>query len=561
MKMASSVRTAIVSSDGATCSVRLSEEDKDKGPDHNADSDMTFTYSSGETFFHLAVKLGREEVPKKETYSNYKYENGNTPLHLAAMSRSADSVKNLIENGADLLVENKNKHTALDIILNNIPSGENILMEILNENIYVTRLDGGKEKLEVSLRVLCPEDRNPMAVADRLFTRHRENQKLLRHPLLKTLIHLKWKHYRYFMWCRAFVFFFYLLLLTFFVFYQDGILATFAKSFLGPFSVNLILFCHPYFMPGHYSWKRRISKILLFGVPPFLTLISVSIRYNAEWCGVSYLFSWLSIPLYCTPFHVISHQAGMFIFVTREIFKHCAIFFFVLAGFSITFYVLYHDISAEKYKNFWYTFLHTSLVLLQGDSLGEYNMIKTNNTADATANHGYVTYITETMSAFRFASIITSILFVLLVIIALLNMLVALAVRGGNELVEYGQIYHLWNQTHLLYEWHEVKKFFSKYFPKCQPQNSKKQLRDQDECHKELNNKHLNGENKITIEDRHIPRSVRNELVCIAKSKGEKKGFNPSENEMESVVKEKIPVLLRQIQEWRDSLLTELKCG
>jgi hypothetical protein len=43
----------------------------------------------------------------------------------------------------------------------------------------------------------------------------------------------------------------------------------------------------------------------------------------------------------------------------------------------------------------------------------------------------------------RFVSIITSVLFVIVVITALMNMLVALAVRGDEELKEYGQIYHL----------------------------------------------------------------------------------------------------------------------
>jgi len=63
----------------------------------------------------------------------------------------------------------------------------------------------------------------------------------------------------------------------------------------------------------------------------------------------------------------------------------------------------------------------------------------------------------------RFASIITYVLFVIVVIIALMNILVAVAVRGDEELMEYGQIYHLWNQVHLLYEWHEVQSFF--FFP------------------------------------------------------------------------------------------------
>ena len=475
---------------------------------------------------------------------NYKDEKGNTSLHLAAMSGSADCVKYLVEKGADMLLENNNKCTALYVILNNVPNGEDLLIEILNDNIKVTTSADGKEELEISLKILCPEHKNKMAIVDRLYTRHRHNKKLLSHPVLKTFIHSKWKDFQYYMWYRATIFFLYLLLFTFFVFYQDGMYAASARSCLGPLSVHLISFCFPYFIPGHYSWTRRICKILLFSVPPILTLISISIHYNAEWCGVAYLFSWLSIPLYCTSFYVISHQAGMFIYVTREVFKHCLVFFFVLAGFSITFYVLYHDISSEEYKNFWYTFLYTCLVLLQGDSLGDYPMIDRNNTADTTFDKGYVTYVTEALSAMRFASVITSLLFVLLVIIALLNMLVALAIRGGNELMEYGQVYHLRNQTQVLYECYEVRDILSKWLSIFQIQ---------------LYNKPSHGKDKNKIEDRDIPRSMRNELTYLAKCKSENKGFNPLMNEIEELMNEKIPALISQFQELRENFQTELK--
>jgi hypothetical protein len=532
-----------VSSDQASCSITLLEKENppevDGNTSHNAASDSENginSRNSQEGKQLLSAARAGDLRAIKEIFENgtnvpltgtdeYKY----SRLCLAAMSGSADRVKILIENGADLLVQNKNRCTALYMILNNIPNGEDLLIEILNKYIEMPEsTDGKEEELKVSLKVLCPKDKNKMAVADWLYTSHTQNKNLLRHPLLKTLIHLKWKEYQYFMWYRAIIFFLYLLLLTVFAFYQDGDNTTLKGSLLGPLSVHLIIFCFPYFIPGGCSWKRRISKISLFAVPPFLTLVSVSIPYNTEWCGISYLFSWLSVPLYCTSFPVVSHQAGMFIFVTREVFKHSVLFFFVLAGFSITFYVLYHDISSENYKNFGYTFLYTSLVLLQGDSLGDYHKIRGNNTADTTINNGYVTYVTEALSTLRFASVITSLLFVLLVIIALLNMLVALAVRGGNELQEYGQVYHLWNQTQLLYEWYEVKKFLPKCFSKGQLEHSK---------------------DKITIKKGDIPRSVRTELTYLAKCNGEKKGLNPLINELEEVVKKKISALICQIHD------------
>jgi hypothetical protein len=469
---------------------------------------------------------------------------GNTPLHLAAMSGSADCVKYLIEKGADLLKKNKNNCTALYVILNNFPNGENLLMDILNESIKVTTSVDGKEELEISLKILCPERKNRMAIVDRLYACHTNNKHLLSHPVLKTVIHFKWRDFQYFMWYRAAIFFLYLILLTFFVFYQEGIFADTAGTILFVLSVHLLIFCFPYFIPGHYSWTRRITKLLLFSVPPILTIVSVSIDFNPEWSGVAFLFSWLSIPLYCTSFYVISNQAGMFIFVTKEVFKHCGVFFFVLAGFSVAFYVLYNEISKEEYKNFWYTFLYTTLVLLQGNSLGDYHIVKRNSTVDPMSQTGPVTFVTEALSARRFASIITSLLFVLLVIIVLLNMLVALAVKGGNELLEYGQVYYLWNQTQVLYECYEVVHVFSKLLSKFPGQ---------------LYKKHLYGEDKNKIEDKDIPMYMRNELTYLAQCKSENKGINPLMNEMEELMNVKIPSLISQIQELRGSLQTELK--
>jgi hypothetical protein len=470
-----------------------------------------------------------------------KDEMGNTPLHLAAMSGSADCVKYLIGKGADLLMQNKNKCTALYMILKNVPNGENLLIEILNDNIKVSTLADGKEELEISVKILCPENKNKMAVVDRLYTRYTRNKELLSHPVLKTFIHLKWRDFQYYMWYRATIFFLYLLMLTIFVFRREGIFADTARYCLFLLSALLIIFCFPYLIPGHYSWFRRISKILFFSVPPILTLVSISIEYNAEWCGIAYLFSWLSIPLYCTLIYVIRHQAGMFIFVTREIFKHCLVFFFVLAGFSMTFYILYRDKNIEQYKNFWYTFLYTSLVLLQGDSLRDHHTIIRNRTAITTIETGgYVTYVTEVLSAMRFASIITSLLFVLLVIIALLNMLVALAVRGGNELIERGQVYHLRNQTQVLYECYEVQNILTKLLSKFPV---------------ELYNKRSHGKDKSKMEDSDIPMSMRNELTFLAKCKCENKGLK----EMAIVMNQKIPALISQIQKLRENLQTELK--
>jgi hypothetical protein len=78
------------------------------------------------------------------------------------------------------------------------------------------------------------------------------------------------------------------------------------------------------------------------------------------------------------------------------------------------------------------------------------------NTGKVRDGKGYLAYVTEALSNMRFASIIISILFVLVVIIAFFNMLVTLAVMGGEELREYGQTYHPCNHVQLLYEWQKA---------------------------------------------------------------------------------------------------------
>ena len=143
-------------------------------------------------------------------------ESGNTPLRLAVISGSADSVKHLIENGADLLLDNKDKHTALHMVLNSLPNVGDILTEILNESIEVTKLNNGKEEFEVSMKVLRPKIRNRMAVVNRLYSHHRHNKSLPLHPLLKMLIRVECKKSKQFVWYRSTVYF-YLLMLALFV--------------------------------------------------------------------------------------------------------------------------------------------------------------------------------------------------------------------------------------------------------------------------------------------------------------------------------------------------------
>jgi hypothetical protein len=184
------------------------------------------------------------------------------------MSGSAYSVKYLIENGANLLLDNKDKHTALYMVLNSLPNEEGILTDILNESTIVTKLNNGEEKLEVSLKVLCPKTRNRMVISNRMYSHHRHNKSLLLRPLLKTLIRVEWKKSKHVVWYRSTLCLFYLLMQNLFVTSSpDSVLSVVTRVSAGFLSVHVIIFCFPYLLPGQFSMFRQISKTLLTGIP------------------------------------------------------------------------------------------------------------------------------------------------------------------------------------------------------------------------------------------------------------------------------------------------------
>jgi hypothetical protein len=501
--------------------------------------------SSGRTPLHLFAQSGSLECVKVLSENKCAVSiadaSGNTALHCAAMSGSPDCVKYLIASGADLLLANTEKCTALQMVLSNVPNGEDIVKEILDECVGMTKSDDGKEEVRIKLEVLCPETKNRIAIANGLYTSHRDRKKLLLHPLLKSLIRLEWHKSRYVMWYRFTAYLLYLLTLTVFVSLSPGgTLSTMIRAVAGFLSVHVMLFCFPYLLPAQYSWYRRITKVLLTAIPPTLTLVSVCIPNNSEWCGVSFLLSWLSTPMHSSAIYMISQQTGMFIFVTKEILKHSLVLFFVLVGFSVTFFVLYHEKYSDNFSNVWYSFLYTTLVLLQGDSIGDVTIFGGNSTANVTSGGGYVSYITEELFNMRFAIIIESLLFVFLVIIALLNMLVALAVRGGDDLMDYGRVYHLWCQVQLLYEWHEVQRFFS----------NARITRTYGKFH---------GHDYVLTADSDVPMSLRHELRAVAKYRDRKRGSKLTVSAVEAMVEEVSRRLQCEMKDLRESLVTALK--
>jgi hypothetical protein len=103
------------------------------------------------------------------------------------------------------------------MVLKSLPNAEDILTDILNKSIEVTKLICGKEEFEVSMKVLCCKIRKRMAVANILYSYYRHNKSLLLHFLLKMLIRVEWKEFKQLVCYRSTVYLFYLLILILFI--------------------------------------------------------------------------------------------------------------------------------------------------------------------------------------------------------------------------------------------------------------------------------------------------------------------------------------------------------
>ncbi|KAJ4447088.1 hypothetical protein ANN_09077 [Periplaneta americana] len=178
--------------EGSFQSVKLLVDNISRNLAYNLEAEVNTKNLNKRTPLHFAAQIGSAECVKllveNKSVLWLKDDVGNVPLHYAAMSKSSECVKLLIKSGANLVSVNKDRNTALSLIVDKMRDGEDLLIKVLDSCIHI---DYSNEELKLDLTVLCPvaED-NKMAVANRLYSSHWRKSKLLLHPLLKTLIPL-----------------------------------------------------------------------------------------------------------------------------------------------------------------------------------------------------------------------------------------------------------------------------------------------------------------------------------------------------------------------------------
>lgn len=187
----------------------------------------------GATPLHIAAMHNNVEIAKilvknnPETISCKNSLNW-TPLHTACSYASRDMIVLLLKEGADLSAvafgtDGKTETTAMELLMNSLSKPTEFLHNIFDSCIYSNSCDIQDPNCEVTIdyRVLVPtaEGKEQMKVIEALVkTGDRfEQTRLLVHPLIESLLFLKWQALLPFFYTMILVYSVYVLVITFYV--------------------------------------------------------------------------------------------------------------------------------------------------------------------------------------------------------------------------------------------------------------------------------------------------------------------------------------------------------
>ncbi|GLH09984.1 Transient receptor potential channel pyrexia [Gryllus bimaculatus] len=151
--------------------------------------------------------------------------------------------------------------------------------------------------------------------------------------------------------------------------------------------------------------------------------------------------SWLAVLHFTNVVSAINYKFAMFQYIMRKLVDHLLVFAFILTGFSVAFFLLYGGDPEARFRTLWEASLSTTLMLLQGDLTG---------TPLFRGSAGPGDDPPVLPPDILVAGGLMQQLFVVIAVLALLNMWVGLAVRGGRELERQGHIHYSRNQVRTL---------------------------------------------------------------------------------------------------------------
>jgi ankyrin repeat protein len=472
--------------------IRTTGRDWVKSPN----KDFLFQHTSdGKNIFHACV-LGQNIECLKFIYSYTKYftdfieqmdeqdREGTTPNLLSLQSGEGKMAKFLVQKGASIFKMDFKGRKPLDAMVKYVPEAPTLLYETLSECVTIDRATKGVystgTELEVSFKLLCPKGFKQMHVPALLYSELYPNKQFhaaLSHPLIEYYILLKWARLRKLMdlrfllnVCTVILFSIYVsMLLCPFLHVSSVTLdnVRYITQFL--FVISLLVAIPCSYAKNKFGSLRQIATVNLI-IGPIFSMVYLSMnsedqknRWALETGAVGMLSTWFSLLTYGYVTK-LNKQIAMFNQVIGAVLSHIGVILIVLGGFSFSFFILFSQ--SFNFSNPFHSLLYTMIVMLEGD-------LETNPIFNKEAREEFGAWNVPVMElvddgeailkrpaenlAFEFHAIAVEgfflLMFEILVMLCLLNMIVGLAVRGGTELEEEGELVFTRVLIAMVYEW------------------------------------------------------------------------------------------------------------
>ncbi|XP_073964147.1 transient receptor potential channel pyrexia-like [Choristoneura fumiferana] len=402
---------------------------------------------------------------------------GDTPLHAAARHNNRGLATLLLRKGAVLSTRNKNEVTILELISNNFYDATNFFYQVFDEFIYRKPLKNNDLDFEIDVdyRVLTngKNDMSHMKVLDEFVGCGQS--KVLIHPLIESLLYLKWIHFLPLFYAMILVYAVFLASFNIFVIsvFQNEDLMNSGSSTSTAMNVSstghsdlasgdetpdsglhagvywllialiyistLILLVQEcffiYLKKRRYfasweSWVKMCGLVLCAGTPP-LAALSPGPWPRHVACA-SLLLAWVQAMFLISRFPRYGFYILMFGKVAVEILKILVTVLLLVIGFSFCFMIQYH--SAPPFDGPFAAFVKT-LVMMSSEF--DYEGLFGEDHAEQL--RGTSMFVRVLFLAF-----------VIFVAIVLMNFMIGLAVSDINELNRTGNIRRLEKQVELL---------------------------------------------------------------------------------------------------------------
>ncbi|KAI8432515.1 hypothetical protein MSG28_013516, partial [Choristoneura fumiferana] len=417
------------------------------------------------TALHLAAQHDYVEVAKaiisKDPMAVKDFNNrGFLPLHEAAFHCSNKTMLFFLHETEAVLSSytagtHENKQTAIQLITAQLPNPADFFETLFDSFMHYEQKQGQPE-ISVNYGFLTTRSHNMTQIQVIEEMVRCGPRRILLHPLMESLLHLKWKTLLPFFYVMLTIYGVFVTALntyvvTYFHFCDrnatiygstpkifDYTFWVFAAFIYTTISLMLILETffitvkkRRYFM-NFETWIKLSCMALVGVVPLAFKLVPKEVDWPRHVATAALLLAWLQMLFLLSRFPNWGYYVLMFGEVAANIFKILLTFVFLIIGFSLSFMIQYR--SQDPFSNSWTAFVKTTVMMTQEF---EYDDL-------FDEKHTAILGLSTEVARFLFA------LFLMFVGIVLMNFMVGVAVSNVNELNVAGNTKRLEKQVELL---------------------------------------------------------------------------------------------------------------